>query len=73
MNLTRDNDVVNALTQITVGSGAAKRALPLRALNIDVDPLTIACTGRKRIDACLVDSHLIGDSKLLPNPFALAS
>ena len=34
MNLTRDNDVVNALTQITVGSGAAKRALPLRALNI---------------------------------------
>jgi hypothetical protein len=68
MNLTRDNDVVNALTQITVGSGAAKRALPLRALNIDVDPLTIACTGRKRIDACLVDSHPI-----VPNPFAQAS
>ena len=47
MNLTRDNDVVNALTQITVGSGAAKRALPLRALNIDVKPLSVACTGRE--------------------------
>ena len=58
---------------MAVRDGSTKGTLPLRALNIDVDPLTIACTGRKRIDACLVNSHLIGDSKLLPNPFAQAS
>jgi hypothetical protein len=32
-----------------------------------VNPLTIACTGRKRIDAVLIDGHSIGDSKLLPD------
>jgi hypothetical protein len=35
--------------------------------NYWVDSLTIACTGRKRIDALLIDRHPIGDSKLLPD------
>jgi hypothetical protein len=35
--------------------------------NYWVDSLTIACTGRKRVDALLIDRHPIGDSKLLPD------
>jgi len=38
-----------------------------------VNPLTIACAGRKRIDACLVDGHPIGDAEFLPDPFVQAS
>jgi len=51
---------------------ATKGALAVRALNIDVNPLTIARAGRKRIDAFLVNGHPIGDSQLLPDPFVQA-
>ena len=41
--------------QVTVRDRAAKGAFALRPLNIDVDPLTIAGTVRKRVDARLID------------------
>src|SRR5882757_7925722 len=59
--------------QVAVRDRATKGALPLRARNVDVDPLMIACAGRKRIDACLVNGHPIGDTKFLTDPFFQAN
>jgi hypothetical protein len=53
-----------------VGDRAAKSRF---ARSTSTDPLTIACTGRKRIDARLIDGYPIRDSKLLPDPFVQSS
>jgi hypothetical protein len=51
----------------------AERAFPLRSFNVDMNPLVIARTRRKRVDARLIYRDPIGKTKFLPDPIAQTS
>src|ERR1700675_4441185 len=53
--------------QITVGDGSAERAFPLRPFGVDMNPLVIAGTGRKRVDPRLVDRNPTGNTEFMSN------
>src|SRR6266851_364976 len=53
--------------QITVGDGSRERAFPLRPFGVDMNPLVIAGTGRKRVDTRLVDFNPTGNAEFMPN------
>jgi len=49
---------------------AAERTLPPGSFNVDMNPLTIAGAGRKRVDAWLVNGRPIGKTEFLPDSIA---
>src|SRR6266702_5729897 len=53
--------------QITVSDGRTERALPLRPFGVDMNPLPIAGTGRKRVDTRLVDRDPTGNTEFMSN------
>src|ERR1700722_17424561 len=56
--------------QIAVRDRTTERTFPLRPFNVDMDPLVVAGTGSKSVDARLIDRDPIGKSEFLSNSFA---